>query len=121
METDQLDSIMFGSTRGAVHPTTTAIGQLETRMLEAKKVLDEVAVSQLRRCQECLDYHLLQHRSHTLSSALQNLTTSTAQLPPIGHSLPSAESALQKHTENSQRMEVCVCHEPRASAENLHV
>ena len=61
-----------------------------------RKVLDGIAVPRLSKCRECLTFHLLRHRCQSLTSALSTLTSSTAQLPPIGHSLQSANSTLQK-------------------------
>lgn len=106
METEQLDFVMFGTVCGPTHPVTVAINQLKAKIWEAKNTLDEVALPRLQQRKECLDYHLLQHRSQSLTSALFTLTSSTAQLPPVGHSLQSAESTLQKHNENNQRLEV---------------
>lgn len=103
---EELDFAMFGMARGSTHPVTTTVNQLETKILEAKNMLDEVALPRLQQSQECLDYHLLQHRSQSLTSALYTLMSSTAQLLPVGHSLESAESTLQKHNENNQRLEV---------------
>ena len=105
-ETEQMDTIMFGSARDSTHPVTTTINKLETRISEAKKVLDGIAVPRLHQSQECLSFHLLQHRCQTLTSALCTLTSSTSQLPPIGHSLESANATLQQYLENSQTIEV---------------
>ena len=92
--------------RGPTHPVTATISDLESRVAAARKVLDGIAVPRLSKCQECLTFHLLRHRSQSLTSALSTLTSSTAQLPPIGHSLQSASSTLQRYTENSQKLEV---------------
>ena len=100
---------MFGSARGPTHPVNETINKLETRIVEARKVLDDVAVPRLRQHQECLDYYLLQLRCQSLTSALSTLTSATAQLPPIGHSLQSASTTLQKYTENHQTLQVNLC------------
>ena len=105
-ETEQLDAVMFGSAHGPAHPVTVTVSQLETRITEARQALDGIASSLLSKSRQCLSFHLLRHRCDSLTSALGTLTSSTTQLPPIGHSLPSASSALQRHTENNQRLEV---------------
>ena len=106
METEQLDSVMFGSTQGPAHPVTVTISGLESKISAARRALDGIAVPQLSKCRECLTFHLLRHRCQSLTSALSTLTSSTAQLPPIGHSLTSANSTLQRYTENNQKLEV---------------
>jgi hypothetical protein len=105
METEQLDSVMFGSTQGPAHPVTVTISGLESKISAARRALDGIAVPQLSKCRECLTFHLLRHRCQSLTSALSTLTSSTAQLPPIGHSLTSANSTLQRYTENNQKLE----------------
>lgn len=116
METEQLDAVMFGSAHGPAHPVATTISQLESRIRKARQVLDGVVVPRLSKCQQCLSFHLLQHRCHSLTSALSTLTSSTTQLPQIGNSLLSAASTLQRYTENNQRLEVGFDH----SAMNLY-
>ena len=106
METEQLDSVMFGSPQGPAHPVAMTISGLESKISAARKVLDGIAVPRLSKCRKCLTFHLLRHRCQSLTSALSTLTSSTAQLPPIGHSLQSANSTLQRYTENNQKLEV---------------
>ena len=108
VETEQLDSVMFGSPRGPAHPVTMTISQLETRVNQAKRVLSGLAAPRLSQHRDCLSFHLLKHRCDTLTSALRTLTSNVSQLPPIGHSLSSANPTLQEYTENSQRLEVGV-------------
>lgn len=105
-ETEQLDSIMFGSTPGPTHPVVVIVDELEVKMTEAGEKLEGVVRPRLKQLKDCLDYHLLQQRAHTLTSALHTITTSISLVSPVGHSLSSAETVLQQQNNNHQKLQV---------------
>ena len=101
---------MFGSAPDSAHPVVVIVDELEVKMTEAGEALEAVARPRLKQLRDCLDYHLLQQRAHTLTSALHTITTSISQVSPVGHSLSSAETVLQQQNNNHQKLQVRIGH-----------
>ena len=101
---------MFGSAPDSAHPVVVIVNELEVKMTEAGEALEAVARPRLKQLRDCLDYHLLQQRAHTLTSALHTITTSISQVSPVGHSLSSAETVLQQQNNNHQKLQVRIGH-----------
>lgn len=99
---DQLDQEMFGTKCVKVEVQEVVNKMVQKIEKERDRMIKE-AGPHLNLLKECLQYHLLNQRSHNLNATLNQISSSLSRLVGVGHNLNDARSLEQsvKDTEET--------------------
>lgn len=103
---DQLDRDTFGHTMRDIKVRET-LEKMVTKMEEGKAKMTSEAGPRLTLLEECVQYHLLEQRSHKLNVGLNQISASLSRLVGVGHNLEEAHSLDQSVRAVEEKFEVC--------------
>ena len=103
---DQLDRDVFGCTMRDIKIRET-LEKMVSKMEEGKAKMASEAGPRLVLLEECVQYHLLEQRSHKLNVTLNQVSASLSRLVGVGHNLEEARSLDQSVRDVEEKLEVC--------------